>query len=222
MAVNPERSVGAPASAKRGARKGGRDAPVSRTEVAGGGGARGALRALQDSVRDASEALKALRREERAHDVAAVIAGRLAELLPDAPVSTEIAERAAEVAAAETAWRRHLDLRTDTVAFARVLGVTKQAVKRKIDNHQLIALRDAGGWCLPLWQLADGVPNRPLIDAFWIQVGRGRMSPWTAASWCVGPHPELDGLSPVQWAAQGRDARTLRLVSERDAAGFAE
>jgi hypothetical protein len=172
-----------------------------------------AIRATFDSVE-----------EHRARDeTARVIADTLGELLPEDEITVEVAERAARLAASELAWRRHLDLELDTPAMARLLGLSKQAVAKQLAEHRLIGLRTReGGWLLPAWQVIDGRPSRALSEAFWSQVEHGQLSPWTVASWCVTPHPELDGLSPVEWAARREDPEALLLTATRDASVFAQ
>jgi hypothetical protein len=176
----------------------------------------GHLEAIR-SVFESIEQRKAL------DEAALVIAETLSELLPEGRVTAEVAEHAARLAASETAWRAHLDLDLDTPAMARLLGMSKQAVAKQLAEHRLIGLRTReGGWLLPAWQVIDGRPSPALSEAFWSQVEQGGTSPWTVASWCVTPHPELDGLSPVRWTAQHKDPESLLLTARRDASVFAQ
>lgn len=200
-----------------------RAARPRRRRVRGEGDLGTALERLEGHVEAIRAAFDSVE-EHRARDEAArVIADTLGELLPEGEITVEIAERAARLAASELAWRRHLDLDLDTPAMARLLGLSKQAVAKQLAEHRLIGLRTReGGWLLPAWQVMDGRPSRALIEAFWSQVEHGRLSPWTVASWCVTPHPELGGLSPVAWAAQRDDPDALLLTATRDASVFAQ
>jgi hypothetical protein len=201
-----------------------RVARPKRRRARGGGGDLGAalerLEGQVDAIRAAFDSVE----EHRARDeTARVIADTLGELLPEGEITVEVAERAARLAASESAWRRGLDLDLDTSAMAGLLGLSKQAVAKQLAKHRLIGLRTReGGWLLPAWQVIDGRPSRTLIEAYWSQVEHGRLSPWTVASWCVTPHPELDGLSPVEWAARRGDPDALLLTAARDAAVFAQ
>ncbi len=200
-----------------------RAARPRRRRARGGGDLGAALERLEGQVGAIRAAFDSVEEHRARDETARVIADTLGDLLPEGEITVEVAERAARLAASESAWRRGLDLDLDTPAMARLLGLSKQAVAKQLAEHRLIGLRTReGGWLLPAWQVIDGRPSRALVEVFWSQVEHGQLSPWTVASWCVTPHPELDGLSPVEWAARRDDADALLLTATRDASVFAQ
>lgn len=152
--------------------------------------------------------------------VAEVFAAEVHDLLGDEGVDEDIARRAARIALAEIAWRRHLGTLLRARDVAELLGVTKQRVSALAGEGRLIALHAQDGSVgYPAWQFAAGRALEPLAVAHRTLAHTG--SEWSAASWCVEPHPELDGRSPVHWAAEGESREALLLVAQRDAARLA-
>jgi hypothetical protein len=87
--------------------------------------------------------------------------------------------------------------------------------------RRLIGPRDsAGRRQFPLFQFQDGQPIDLLVSAFWT-VADGALSEWTAASWCVTPDDALEGLSPVEWAREGKDPDHLLAVARHDSSRLA-
>jgi hypothetical protein len=79
------------------------------------------------------------------------------------------------------------------------------------------AARSAGRY--PNQQFHGGHVMPELVAAYWT-VAEATASDFTAGSRCVSPDPELlDGLSPVQWAAE-RDPGRLAVVAAQDASGL--
>jgi hypothetical protein len=76
----------------------------------------------------------------------------------------------------------------------------------------------------PAWQfvLRDRNARERLAQAHTLLVEKGHLSPWSAASWCVADHPELEGHDPVSWLHEGRDGDALVTVAARDAARLAQ
>lgn len=89
------------------------------------------------------------------------------------------------------------------------------------ERGELIVLTDAAGArCYPAFQFEQGAPLAGLVAAF--RTMAAEASDWTAASWCVSEHPELDGQTPRAYAAAGKDQRQLLLVATRDSARLAQ
>jgi hypothetical protein len=94
------------------------------------------------------------------------------------------------------------------------------ALARYEDSGAVIALTEGSGERVyPQFQFVDGRPLPDLAAAH--RILSEFASSWTAAAWCVGPHPELDLDTPCAWAAAGGDPTVLLLVARRDAARLA-
>jgi hypothetical protein len=153
-------------------------------------------------------------------DALVAFAETLGELLrQDLSISVEAARRGALLAVASQVWENELGPLLGTADVRELLGVSRQRVDELLRSQRLIALSDsAGKRQYPAFQFHDGQPLSSLIAAFWT-VAETAISPWTAAAWCTAPDNDaLDGLSPVAWARDGRDATHLALVARQDAA----
>lgn len=104
------------------------------------------------------------------------------------------------------------------------LDVSVRQLREMAALGDVIALRAVGGKLqFPAWQLGnDGRPLEALATAHRTLVRDGKMSPWSAASWCVHPHPELAGRSPQDWARGGESPERLTRVASRDASRAAQ
>lgn len=153
--------------------------------------------------------------------LAEVFASEVRILAGQDDVDEQTVRRAARIAVAENAWRRHLGTLLRARDVAELLGVTKQRVSALTTAGRLIALHAQDGSIgYPAWQFADGHAWEPLVVSFRALSRTG--SEWSAASWCVTPHPELETKSPVQWLATGRSGEVLVEVAKRDAGRLAE
>jgi hypothetical protein len=131
-------------------------------------------------------------------------------------------ERGARAAAADATWSAavgHL-LSRDDVLEKR--DITPEALAELVDSGRVITLttRD-GSTRFPEFQFFEGAPLGSLVTAHRIMVDDGHVSPWSAASWLMAPHPELDDLSPAQWAHDQRGEEQLVTTAKRDAARLA-
>lgn len=134
-------------------------------------------------------------------------------------LSIEAARRGALLAAASQAWENELGPLVGTAEVRALLGVSRQRVDELLRARRLIALPGhAAHRQYPLFQFHDGRPLTSLIAAFWTLADTAA-SPWTAAAWCTAPDPDgLQGLSPAQWASNGRDDADLARIARQDAA----
>lgn len=153
--------------------------------------------------------------------LAEVFASEVRLLAGQDDVDEQTVRRAARIAVAENAWRRHLGTLLRARDVAELLGVTKQRVSALTTAGRLIALRAQDGSIgYPAWQFANGRTWEPLVASFRALSSSG--SEWSAASWCVTPHPELETSSPVRWLATGGSGEILLEVAERDAGRLTE
>jgi len=124
---------------------------------------------------------------------------------------------------AEQTWRDRLGALLDEADVAPLLNVDRDGVIELSARGELIALTRRDGIALyPAFQFQDGLTMPTLARAHRTLVESGCISPWSAASWARTSHPELELLSPAQWAGRHRDDETLLLVAERDAARAAQ
>ncbi len=157
-------------------------------------------------------------------DALVAFAQTAGELLgQDRSLSVEAARRGALLAAAGQAWEGELGPLLSTTDVRELLGVSRQRVDELLRSKRLIALLDSAAHRrYPAFQFQDGQPLQPLAAAFWT-VADAAISPWSAASWCTAPDDEaLEGLSPVAWAHEGRNAAHLARVAGQDAARMAQ
>jgi hypothetical protein len=145
-------------------------------------------------------------------------ADEIKRLLAEPELDASAVERAARTAAAAPVWEE---------AVGRLLTVDQLLAALDMGPEQLAGLLDAGDVItltshsgairFPEFQFADGLPMSSLTRAHRLLVHQGRVSPWSAAAWLTSPHPDLDGLSPAQWASERRDDERLQAVARRDA-----
>ncbi len=131
-----------------------------------------------------------------------------------------VARRAARWALAEQAWEQRLEAIWDARDVARALDVSKQRVSVLVRKHRLIALPQNGRLRFPVWQFAglDGADRACLAQAHDVLVSEGQIDPWSAASWFLAGHPDLEGRAPVQWLRDGGGRDLLLTAACRDAA----
>lgn len=156
--------------------------------------------------------------------VADIFATELRSLLGDALPDAGVVRRAARLAAAEQAWVQRLGEVWETGGVVAALGVSKQRVSALANSHRLIVLPRDGRPVFPAWQFAGtkAADRACLAGAHWILVQKGGIDPWSAASWFLAEHPELDGNDPVAWLRGGGDPELVLASAEHDAARAAQ
>lgn len=161
----------------------------------------------------------------REHDVdpAEWLLAEWKRLMGEEDLDRNTLDRVARLAAAEETWRKGLGTLFTEDETVELLGTDPSQLELMKWNEELIVLTAANGADrYPAFQFQDGRTSRPLARAHWTLVKQGRISPWTAASWARSGHPELEGLSPAQWAGRGRDEATLAEVAEHDASRLSQ
>lgn len=192
-----------------------------------GSGKSTAVAAALESVRDAERSLTEAQEAERVEQVhapaASTFAAMLQEILGDRTVETETVRRAALQAAASLVWEDAVGpLLSGPQARELLGGVSRQRLDQLVKAGRLIVLEErSGDRRFPAWQFHDGRPLEGLAAAHRELVELGKTDPWTAASWCVAAHPQLNDQSPREWAVGGGDAKKLALVAHRDASRLA-
>jgi hypothetical protein len=183
---------------------------------------------LQALERDVAELRIELAEGSAADDPLAAagedFASELRSLLGDAPIDRMAVRRAARLAAAEQAWVSRLGGMWDTGDVVAVLGVSKQRVSALVKQRRLIALPRGGRLEFPAWQFAgtSSADRACLAGAHATLVSDGGIDPWSAGSWLLTAHPELDDRDPVDWLRSGGDPERVLLAARRDAARAAQ
>jgi len=104
----------------------------------------------------------------------------------------------------------------DTSAVMKVLGgVSRQAVEDRRKKHNILALKTKDrSWVYPTFQFEDGSVDprlRPAIQAL------GQGPAWSVALWFCTPNPDLEDLTPLQWARSDRPVEGLLASALRTA-----
>ena len=157
-------------------------------------------------------------------DVAEVFVDELRSLVGDAPLDAGAVRRAARLVVAEQAWEQRLGELWETKDVVALLGVSKQRVSMLANTHRLIVVADGGRARFPAWQFAgtSSEDRDSLGKAQQMLVEAGRIDPWSAASWFLTGHPDLDGRDPVDWVRTGGTQDRLLAAAGRDAARAAQ
>lgn len=104
----------------------------------------------------------------------------------------------------------------DTPGVETLLGgVSKQAVEARRKKHTILSVKTSDGrWAYPTFQFTGSDVDPALVPA--IRAFRGAPA-WSAALWFVTPNPDLDEVTPLEWARSGRPAEALSASARRTA-----
>ncbi len=137
---------------------------------------------------------------------------------------------AAEEAIAAARWSQIVGERIDTTELTRSLGVTRQALSKRLASGSLLGLPGRNTTWYPTWQF-DSLDSgrhtirhevREVIRAFRDVLGN-EVNPLHIASWATTTqHEDLDGQTPADWIAEKRDPDQLRRAARRTAARLAQ
>lgn len=115
----------------------------------------------------------------------------------------------------------------DTSGLRSWTGTSRQAIHAKVQRNRLIACQlEDGSWVYPAWQFDNRGTPKPALVHVWREL-RGpaedpHADPWTCALWMRAPHPDLDGMTPVEWIDDGRQAEAVLTLAQHDAARWAQ
>jgi hypothetical protein len=151
-------------------------------------------------------------------------AEELRSLLGDARPDPGAVRRAARLAAAEQAWTQRLGKVWETGDVVAALGVSRQRVSALAKAQRLIVVPRAGRLGFPAWQFAGttAADRARLAGAHRRLVEAGGIDPWSAASWFLTGHPELERQDPLRWLREGGERERLLAAAEHDAARAAQ
>ena len=150
------------------------------------------------------------------HGVADYLEGKM----PDHEI-VELGQRAARYVFAPFAWRAIAGHVLDTSQVTELLGVSRQAIAKRVRSRSLFALAGRGISYFPNWQF-DLVRRevRPVVKDVLVAFDEalGRVDPLVVLSWSSSPQrDELDGLTPQDWIETGGSPEPLVLAAKRAA-----
>ncbi|KNA90987.1 Uncharacterised protein [Mycobacteroides abscessus subsp. abscessus] len=93
----------------------------------------------------------------------------------------------------------------DTAGLTSWLGVSKQAIAKRVKNNTLIGCQlESGTWVYPTWQFTDAAKVDQHLLQVW-QILREHTNAWTAVLWMCSPNPALNDETAVRYATGGGD-----------------
>lgn len=140
--------------------------------------------------------------DDLSDDELALLADRIAAVLPSEPAAGAEAIGPVFETADLTAWR----------------GVSKQAIDNQRRRNSILALRTADAhWVYPEWQFDERGDVRKGVGESVKALAAGGMDPWTQAVWFRGASPDLDDESAAGWLTSGKDPASVVQLARRTA-----
>jgi hypothetical protein len=137
----------------------------------------------------------------------------------------KLGRQAARTVLAPLQWRAVAGDVFDTTQVCGLLGISRQAVAKRVRHRSLLAIPGRGTTYFPTWQfdLDRGIARPVVKDLLRIfHESLGTVDPLVIASWSKSPqHNELKGLSPQEWIQKDWSDKPLALAAERAAAALA-
>ncbi|CAN5725838.1 hypothetical protein BH24ACT5_BH24ACT5_04890 [soil metagenome] len=141
----------------------------------------------------------------------------------------EAARQAGHRFAATRRWAQVVGDRLDTTALRAALGLSRQALAKRVEAGTIIAVPGTGTTWYPTWQFhpapdGDRLEVRPIISVllrrFRDALGADTAGP-NVVSWAATEQPELDHTTPQAWIRAGGADDVVVLAAERAAAALA-
>lgn len=133
-----------------------------------------------------------------------------------------LGQRAVLLAFTGIPWKRHLGPSFTKMEVAQLLGVTRDAVRKRMKTRRLFALptgeRD---YAFPAFQFDDSGHPYPVLSAVLTVFASVQIEPHTLASWFKTPQELLGNETPATWMADYRDPEVLVTAAQRTAARLA-
>ena len=118
---------------------------------------------------------------------------------------------AAHAALAPIAWSKAVGDRLDTSKAQDLLGITRQALAKRVASGSLLGLPGKGTTYYPSWQF-DSLARtiRPEArEILRIFSERGEDDHYMIATWMTTPNRDLDETSPARWLEDGKEMNRL-------------
>ncbi len=134
----------------------------------------------------------------------------------------QLGGRVVGAALAPKIWADAVAARFETAQLVEMLGITRQALAKRVVSGTLLGLPGKGTTFYPIWQFdlsAEPVRvRRSVAAAFaaWVEE-MGSLDPYAVASWAQTRQPELHDLTPVEYLGKGGgdDGEELLVFSAR-------
>lgn len=87
-------------------------------------------------------------------------------------------------------------------AVAKMLGVSEEAIRKRLRARTLVGIKGAGGYLIPAVQFDEGselAGLRKVLEVMPVE------SSWMRLNWLMSPEPRLDDRKPVEVLRQGRE-----------------
>lgn len=138
----------------------------------------------------------------------------------------DLAEQAADHLLAPLLWSRAVGDKFDTTQVTQVLGITRQAVAKRVAGGSLLGIPGRGTTYFPAWQFdlerRAIKPEVPLIIAAFKE-SLSPLDPLTVATWATtGQDEDLDGMTPEEWILEGKGQQQLVEAAHRAAKRLAQ
>ena len=104
--------------------------------------------------------------------------------------------------------RQLLDTAISASHVAQILGTSRQTPHDRVGSQSLIAIKENGKFCFPVWQF-DPTGSDGVIDGLPDILKALQVSDYSKLSWLTRPNPYLDDLTPVEALKQGEKERVL-------------
>jgi len=112
----------------------------------------------------------------------------------------------------------------DTTEVTEYLGISRQALAKRLAAGTILGVRGRGTTHYPLWQFTPGLNEvrpevREIFKIFTAELGT--LDAYAVAAWMNTPAEELNGLSPHLWLRAKDDAQPVYDVARQTAGRLA-
>ncbi|MEV4438534.1 hypothetical protein AB0K09_05845 [Streptomyces sp. NPDC049577] len=145
------------------------------------------------------------------------------DLVKSVPVreAYDMGYQAAHAALAPIAWAKAIGDRLDTTQTQDLLGVSRQALAKRVASGSLLRLPGKTTSYYPRWQFDTAAQEvRPLVQRILkIFAEHGERDPYMIATWMMTPNGDLSQAKPAEWLENGKEEdpllRAVHAVAER-------
>lgn len=136
----------------------------------------------------------------------------------------ELGRQGARAVLAPLAWSAAVADRWDVRRATEFLGVSRQALYKRLRNGSALGIPGRGTTWFPVWQFDPRqrivrAVTGPIIRAF--RAADPEIDPLVIGAWATTENRLLDGKSPAAWMAEGGRDEPVVLAARRAAQGLA-
>jgi hypothetical protein len=139
--------------------------------------------------------------------------------------AAEIGSEAAHQTITSLRWATAIGDRLDTTMVSQLLGISRQALGKRVAKGSLITIPGNGTSWFPAWQFdRERRSIRPEVLGIVLAFRRilGDVDPLLIASWATTSQDDLEGASPAQWLARNGEPRRVLEAASRAASHLAQ